>query len=241
MSNKKLVIGIITVFFIGVTGFFYSLGAVKETKEDVILTKGALERKDTITNDSKEYSRKEVQSEEESSGKLPDSKDVNKEDSVSTGTDATEQKVFIYVHVCGEVKKPDVYSLEEGTRVIDAVQKAGGFTKTAAKEYINQARIVVDGEQLYIPSIDEVQDMNLLDEREIANGQESSSKSTLVNINTASMEGLMTLPGIGESKAKSIITYREENGTFKSIEELKNIVGIKEGVYQKISDLITVN
>lgn len=239
MNNKKLVIGIITMFFIGVTGLIYSLGAVKEPEEDVMLTKDA-KREDTVTDQLKRNSKNNVSSEEEDSN-VSDFKDVSREEAVSTGTDEEKENTLIYVHVCGEVKNPNVYSLEEGTRVIDAVKKAGGFTKAAAKNYINQARVVVDGEQLYIPSKDEVQDMNILEGKGLDKAGESPAKSTLVNINIASMEDLMTLPGIGESKAKSIITYREENGTFKSIEELKNIVGIKEGVYQKISDLITVN
>lgn len=233
MNNKKLVIGMITVFFIGVMGLIYTVGKVKETREDVILTKDA-KREETAADKSKDKSKDEARS-----GKEDLYPNENKQEN-EVLTDY-ENRTVIYVHVCGEVKNPDVYSFTEGTRVIDAIKRAGGFTKTAAKEYINQARAIVDGEQIYIPSLDEVKDMDTAGGKEQAKDQGSSLKSTLVNINNASMEELMTLPGIGESKAKSIITYREENGTFKSIEELKNITGIKEGVYKKISDFITVN
>lgn len=235
MDNKKLVIGIITVFFIGVTGLIYCLGKVYKPSKDVILTKDA-KREETITSTPKGNKDKDA---------LPDNGDFsldneNQEDLESSKENSLNETI-IYIHVCGEVKNPDVYSLNEGTRVVDAVKKAGGFTKEAAESYINLARVVIDGEQLYIPSLDEVKDMDMIDGKEQTQNQDSSTKSTLVNINTASMEELMTLPGIGESKANSIITYREENGTFKSTEELMNITGIKEGVYKKISDFITVN
>ena len=235
MDNKKLVIGIITVFFIGVTGLIYCLGKVYKPSKDVILTKDA-KREETITSTPKGNKDKDA---------LPDNGDFsldneNQEDLESSKENFLNETI-IYIHVCGEVKNPDVYSLNEGTRVVDAVKKAGGFTKEAAESYINLARVVIDGEQLYIPSLDEVKDMDMIDGKEQTQNQDSSTKSTLVNINTASMEELMTLPGIGESKANSIITYREENGTFKSTEELMNITGIKEGVYKKISDFITVN
>lgn len=252
MNNKKLVIGIITVFFIGVTGFVYSLGAAKDSDENVIITKGAIER-ENLTDDSQQLSNtKTNQTDTDDFIKSSNSEDESKEkagDAKETRTGESTEIAFIYVHVCGEVKLPNVYPLEEGARVIDAVKKAGGFTKKAAKDYMNQARVVVDGEKLYIPTMEEVQDMNLLDGMieqgsnlsiDSSNQNSSIAKTAFVNINTASMEELMTLPGIGESKANSIITYRKENGTFKSIEELKNIEGIKDGVFQKISDLITI-
>lgn len=251
MNNKKQVIGIITVFFIGVTGFIYSLGAAKDSDENVILTKGAIER-ENVTDDSQQISNtKTNQMDTDELKKSSNSEDENKEKSDNGKETITEESTeipLIYVHVCGEVKLPNVYPLVEGARVIDAVKKAGGFTKKAAKDYMNQARIIVDGEKLYIPTMEEVQDMNLLNGIEEGSklsldslDQNSSiAKTAFVNINTASMEELMTLPGIGESKANSIITYRKENGTFKSKEELKNIEGIKDGVFKKISDLITI-
>lgn len=253
MNNKKLVIGIITVFFIGVTGFIYSLGASKNPEEDVILSKGAIERENLADDNQQVSSTITNQTNGDDLIKSSDSEDENKEKTANTketGTEESDEYALIYVHVCGEVKHPNVYPLEDGTRVVDAVKKAGGFKKEAAKDYINQARVVVDGEKLYIPSVKEVQDMNLLNEMkeqedlknfDSTSQDDSTTKTTLVNINTASIEELMTLPGIGESKAKSIITYREKNGTFKSIEELKNITGIKDGVFQKICDLITMN
>lgn len=230
MNNKKLVIGIITLVFIGVTGLIYSLGAVKEPGEDVTFSKDAKERENFV--DVREEETKVVQETKEMDAVTkPLERDEPKED------------MFIYVHICGEVKKPDVYAVKPNARVIDLIKLAGGFTKKADKDYLNQASLVTDGEKLYIPSKEEVNRMNITKETMTSNNKDglSSVNIPIVNINTASMEELMTLTGIGEAKAKSIIAYREENGTFRSIEELKNIEGIKDGVFQKIRDLITVD
>ena len=102
-----------------------------------------------------------------------------------------------------------------------------------AGNFVNQAATVMDGEQLYVPFQAEVE-MGVMD----SEGKESGESS--VNINTAGLEELMTLPGIGESKAQAIIQYREEHGGFQSIEELTNIAGIKNGVYEKIKELVRI-
>ena len=108
---------------------------------------------------------------------------------------------------------------------------AGGMTEEAAAYALNLARIAVDGEQIYVPDAEEIQGQSILS---------GSGYEKKVNINTASMEELMTLTGIGEAKAESIIRYREENGGFQSIEDLMEIGGIKEGVFEKIKDDITI-
>lgn len=131
----------------------------------------------------------------------------------------------IYVDVCGEVEKPAVYCLEENARVCDAVAAAGGFTDAAAKEDVNQARTLCDGEQLRIPSLEDMR---------------QSVPDGLVNINTADINELMTLPGIGQSKAADIISYRMEHGAFQKTEDLMQIPGIKEGLYQKLKDKIKI-
>ena len=153
----------------------------------------------------------------------------------------------VTVHVCGAVKHPGVYELDAGVRVDDAVNAAGGFNDNAAKDYLNLAESVSDGQKIVIYTKKQVKsfDTGKLsgDGRNDGSGSGTYSDSVsheFVNINTASKEELMTLQGIGESKADDIIAYRESNGKFKNTDELMNIPGIKEGVYSKISGHITV-
>ena len=155
----------------------------------------------------------------------------------------------IYVYVCGAVAEEGVYKLSSDDRVCDALDRAGGLNEDAAAGYINLAEKLSDGEKIYFPTQAEV-DENLVPEMEV-NGtvdpasegkasEESGQSDGLVNINTATREQLMTLPGIGEAKADMIISYRDEHGCFNSIEDIMNISGIKTGVYNKIKDHITV-
>lgn len=157
-----------------------------------------------------------------------------------SGTTGSSQR--IYVFVCGHVKSPGVYELALGSRICDALSMAGGVAEDGAYEALDQAKQVVDGETLYVPGVDEEWEHSL--SRENANAEAVSGNSETgdgkVNINSASKEELMTLPGIGESKASDIITYREEHGGFSSVEDIMNIQGIKEGVYNKIKDRITI-
>ena len=136
----------------------------------------------------------------------------------------------IYVDVTGAVQKPGVYQLKQGDRVYQAIEKAGGFREDAEESAINQAAVLEDGQQITILSTSQQQMQ-----------EEKAAEEGLVNINTADADTLCTLPGIGEAKAKSIIAYREKNGPFKSTEELTKVSGIKEGVFDKVSDLICVN
>ena len=149
-----------------------------------------------------------------------------------SGSDTEVSKETVYVHVCGEVESPGVYELDAGSRVCDAIQAAGGLTLEAAGEDLNQAEILEDGQQIRVISVEE-----LMEEHR------SSNKDTdgKININNASKEELMTLSGVGESKADAIIRYRNEKGNFKSIEDIMEIEGIKEGVFKKIEDQITVS
>lgn len=142
----------------------------------------------------------------------------------------------VYVYVCGAVNAPGVYELKEGARVFEAIQLAGGLTEAAAADAVNQARIVTDGEQIRVPTVEEAQSQGAGVAGEVTEGTENNK----ININTAGKEELMTLTGIGEAKAESIMDYREKNGSFKSIEELMQIEGIKEGVFNKIKDDITI-
>lgn len=138
-----------------------------------------------------------------------------------------EQAESIFVHVCGAVQNEGVYELPAGSRVYEAIEEAGGFREDAATTEVNQAQVLEDASKLYVPTVAEVLDSQ-------------SKQGSKVNINKASKEELMTLPGVGESKAESIIRYREDQGAFQSIEDIMQISGIKEALYEKIKDLIKV-
>ena len=131
----------------------------------------------------------------------------------------------------GAVAKPGVYELPEKSRVFQAVEAAGGLLPEALERLINQAAELTDGQQVYIPF-----------EGEETEGGQAPLQETddRVNINTAGPEELKTLPGIGEARAADIIAYREAKGGFSSIEEIMQVSGIKDAMFQKIRDKIKV-
>ena len=144
------------------------------------------------------------------------------------------------VHVCGEVANPGIYELPAGSRIYEAVKAAGGFTENAEEESVNLASPIEDGVQIRIYSKDEAE--TLAAGAAPFDGFEASGegKEPVVNLNTATKEELMTLSGIGESRAEDIIRYREENGGFQNIEDIMKVSGIKDAAFQKIKDRITV-
>ena len=139
----------------------------------------------------------------------------------------------IYVHICGAVINPGVYQVPAGTRVYQALELAGGSSDDAYLSGINLADKLADGQKVYIPA-----------EGENAEGilsiDSGDVQSVMININTASEAELMTLPGIGQSRAKDIINYRVKNGFFESIDDIMKVSGIKEAAFEKIKDLIKV-
>ena len=142
----------------------------------------------------------------------------------------------ICVHVCGCVQTPGVYYLPKGARIHDAIEQAGGMTEAADSQYVNLAKEAEDGVQIYIPSLEETAEGFLPPVQE----SQQQASDGLVNINTASVEELKTLPGIGTVKAEAIVAYRESQGAFRSAEEIMNVAGIKESAYEKIKDYIRV-
>lgn len=143
---------------------------------------------------------------------------------------AEEELSCIYVDIDGAVNNPGVYEFTEGDRVIDAIDKAGGLKDTAYTKNINKARKLVDGEKIYIFDEGEYTLQDLYND-----GNEGK-----ININTATKDNLMSLPGIGEVYAQRIIDYR--NGKlFSSIEEIKEVQGIGDKIFEKIKDSITIN
>ena len=151
------------------------------------------------------------------------------------------EKSGVYVYICGEVIKPGVYELSGDSRIYEAVDAAGGFTENAARECVNLASKVSDGMQITIYNREEAASL-LADSAPVGEnaGKSGTSGSGLVNLNTATKEELMTLKGIGESKAEDIIRYREKSGGFKKIEDIMKSYGIKDNGFRKIKDSITV-
>lgn len=149
-----------------------------------------------------------------------------------------EPKVQIVVHITGQVVNQGIVKVEEGARIIDAIEAAGGATAEADLSKINLAYLLEDGMKIYVPSINDEADLGSVTS---SSGVSESNKKVLkVNINTATSEELQKLPGIGESIANRIITYRKENGKFKDIEDLKNVSGIGEAKFNNIKSYIFV-
>ncbi|KIR02016.1 DNA uptake protein and related DNA-binding protein [Lachnospiraceae bacterium TWA4] len=147
----------------------------------------------------------------------------------------TEQTVV--VHVSGCVKNPGIYILSSNERYSDAIKAAGGATKDANVDAINLAKKVIDEEKIYIPSIDEkyTQPIPIVEQT-----NEKKTNNQLVNINTADSKTLQSLSGIGKTRANQIVEYRESHGKFKTIDDIKQVPGIKEAVFSKIKDYIMV-
>lgn len=150
------------------------------------------------------------------------------------------EKEKIKIHVIGEVQNIGVIELDEGARISDIIEAAGGSTENADLSKVNLAYEVEDGQKVYIPSINDERV-----EQYVTNGSgegiiEEETKKGLVNINTATQTELETLPGIGPSTALKIITYREENGKFKKVEDIQNVPGIGGMKFENIKGAITV-
>lgn len=147
-----------------------------------------------------------------------------------------------YVYVCGAVETPGVYMLDSGDRIYEAIALAGGLTEDASTAAVNQAETVSDGQMIFVPTIEEAEaGIGVISEVSgAATSEQEAVSDGRVNLNTASLTELMTLPGIGESKAQSILDYRAKNGGFSSVEEIMNVDGIKEGLYNRIKDSIKV-
>lgn len=158
-------------------------------------------------------------------------------DTAGPSAKSGEEPEEICVYICGAVKKPGVYRFDREPRIVEVVKKAGGFAKRADRNAVNLAEKIADGVQLVIPVRGDGKQKQTEDNGAGKSGRNEAG-SAKININSASKEELMTLSGIGESKAAQILSYREENGRFKKIEDIMNISGIKEGVFAKIKDRI---
>ncbi|MCR5774689.1 MAG: ComEA family DNA-binding protein [Lachnospiraceae bacterium] len=146
----------------------------------------------------------------------------------------------IYVYVCGEVKSPGVIEVGSDSRVFEALEIAGGVTADADISLINQAERCYDGQKLYVPAYGESVDPGGGVPAPGDSAFVPADSDGLVNINTADSEKLQTLNGIGASRAEDIISYRETNGRFDSIEDIMGVPGIKQATFDKIKDRIKV-
>lgn len=181
----------------------------------------------------------------------------NGDSDISDSNDEDTPDNVVYVYVCGHVVSPGVYELRESDRICDALNKAGGVLEDGRADVIAQAGHVSDGMTVYVPGIDEEGfDYREYDEAVYNtmsgdrsgngayandyNSAENGSYGGLLDINTMTMDEWMSLPGIGEAKASAIVNYRSEHGKFESIDELMDVPGIKEGVFNKIKDKIRV-
>lgn len=161
---------------------------------------------------------------------------TNEPQAVNTTTNTTENNAKdisknIIAYISGEVNNPDVYELENDSRVKDLVLKAGGFTTDADQNNINLSQKLKDEQHVHIYKIGE----NIV----IESSNDVNNQNSLININTATKEELMTLPSIGDSVSDGIIAYREKEGKFNTIEDIKNVDRIGDKTFEKIKDLIT--
>jgi len=154
---------------------------------------------------------------------------IELEETASMRLVATEVPMIV-VYVTGEVVTPDIYEVPEHSRLYEVIEVAGGFLPEASKESLNLARFVFDGEQIYVPKNNS--DDVAYDEAEGLSGK--------ISINQASVVELMTLTGIGETKAEAIVEYRKTNGPFQKIEDIMKVNGIKDAMYNKIKSEIVI-
>lgn len=240
--------------------FLFTVPACTKKAEKIVFyqTKGNETTKDfSVWESETEYNKEKISFNEQDQPQAnPKQSQSDEIQSLSIET-ATTVSETIAVYLCGEVVNPGVYLLDAGSRLYQAVELAGGLTDQARAEAVNLARVLTDSEQIYIPNVSEAVSQT---EGSLANQPSGSiSVGTLgsdldfskdvnnevvsdfpVNINQATVSDLMKLPGIGQVKAEAIVTYREANGSFSSIEEIKNVPGIKEAAFEKIKGLITV-
>lgn len=167
----------------------------------------------------------------ESEALLPDTEDT-----------AERSGAPLLVYVCGEVVNPGVYELPAGARVCDAVDAAGGFTGKASRDYWNLAELLTDGQMISFPTEEEAAERKKHDTQASADPAFTNPKTDgKVNINTADVKQLQRLSGIGQTRAEAIVAYRDENGAFAKAEDIMKVSGIKNALFEKMRDDITVD
>ncbi|WP_171378549.1 ComEA family DNA-binding protein [Enterococcus cecorum] len=213
IKTWQLVVGVCGIVLLGIAVFLLVTQQEKEDKELLIETSSTTE----VTVDTK---KEQDQANDES------------------------KSAKIYVDISGAVKRPGVYQLSEGARLFDLLKQAGGLTEDAAIQTVNQAMIIQDQQKIIILTQAQAES---LDTENINNGnleeksdEKSPKDAEKLNINQADLTQLQQLSGIGEKKAQAIIDYRNENGSFKTIEDLAKVTGIGEKTVEKLRDSITI-
>lgn len=172
--------------------------------------------------------------------------ELEEESEIESSLKLGGKKNKVTVHVIGEVNNPGVVTLNEGARIIDAINAAGDKTEEADLSRINLAYIIEDGVQIYVPRIGEKREEYIIENAgdgiltDSLAFSDDENKEIKVNINNASLEKLQSLPGIGSSTAQKIIEYRNKNGKFKEIEDIKNISGIGDAKFENLKEFITI-
>lgn len=207
-NRKRILISVAAVLFLGL---FYLWNRGSESTSDFFHGEGTEFSKESSENVSEKYT----------------TPGGNGSESIAPSEE------MIFVEISGAVKSPGVYEIKKDSRLFEALEKSGGVTENGDLSNINQARVLNDGEKIYIPRQGESPPAS-------SSGTENPNTSGLVNINTATETELLTLTGVGPSKAKAIIEYREKHGKFSNPEELRNVTGIGESIFNKIKDLIKV-
>ena len=262
MERKKKPICGIRIALFAILAAVYMTGCT--SREDVFLEEiaGDTDRTEGTENAEATGSAGEKQTETEAgkeNGTVTESGEIDDLASGDIVSLVTQIPQTIFVDVCGAVANPGVYELDAGSRIFQAVDAAGGYLPEAAQNYLNRARSLTDGQQIYVPTEEEIaENLEALaakvpealqssaseDTGREGNSEDSLAEGTgsdsVINLNTADAAQLCTLSGIGQSKAEAIIAYREEHGEFASIEGIMNVEGIKEGTFSKIKDKISV-
>ncbi|WP_411168920.1 helix-hairpin-helix domain-containing protein [Clostridium sp. MB05] len=219
VNKRNVTLIILAVLFLATSFILYGKNKSKVFKDDYM--KNIFVDEEDINNENKVTN-------------------INKEE-IKSVKDKEESKIsinnkMIVVEIKGEVVNPDVYELSEGSIIRDLINKAGGLTKDASIDKINRADKLKANQLVVIPNKESNENTSMATTSNISG---STSENGVININTANLDELKKINGVGEVKAKNIIEYREKNGGFKSIEEIKNIEGIGEKTFEKLKDKIT--
>lgn len=181
---------------------------------------------------------------------MPEINEIAEDENKGDGEEPEEEQIVskeIVVHITGAVQKEGIVRIKEGSRIVDAIEAAGGMTDEINLEMINLAYTLKDGQKIYVPKLSDKEEEKYINGEKASNiiidngTEENSSTNAKININTANIAQLETISGIGESTANKIIQYREKNGKFKTIEEIKNVSGIGELKYEGIKNDICVD
>lgn len=215
-KDTRIIVGFCLLFFI-LAGFLF----VKQQRESAVVSKESF-----LAQEKEENSAFQEEAKQEK----------GQEQKTEVQTDRQKEKECA-VYVSGAVKHAGLYRYYGTARVCDAVEGAGGFLKNADRASVNLARMLEDGEQIHVLTKAQAKKAK---KQALAPDTAADSQTKLVNINKATLEELMTLPGIGQAKANLILEYRTEHGGFTAKEDLMKISGIKDGVYNKVKDLITI-